>query len=255
MTNLTHPRVHRFIEEMASPRCLGQTDAARNAGFTLTYAPVMASRLMADPQVVEAIAARRASLARLADIDAAAILQRWLDIATADPSKLVKHRRLNCRHCWGVGYAYQWTAWEYADAAARVMDWKWSKQQPERPPLPDASGGLNFVFNLDPNPECPRCCGEGVPDMFIADTSTLTGPERVLFAGLKPTAAGVQVLMHDQMAALDNLRDYLGMIVKRQELTGKDGRPLFPQGALPMVEEVPTDPKLLEIAYRDITSL
>lgn len=245
MNTFKSPRIYRFIEECAKPGVKSAVEAARNAGYSENGISETASRLLANPSILEAIHTRRTELAANVELSIEMVLRRWLDIATADPSKIIRVRHLNCRHCWGVGYAYQWSAREYAEKAAHAMDLG------ETPP--DCQGGFGWRFNADPNPECPECHGEGIRDVFIADTSTLTGPERALYAGVKTTKDGIEVKMHDQMAALDNIRDYLGMIVKRSEITGKDGRPLYPGGKLPVVEELPSDPKLLEIAYRDIT--
>lgn len=247
MNTFKSPRIYRFIEECAKPGVKSAVEAARNAGYAESSVHVVASRLLSDSEIHSAILSRRTELAQDVEISIQTVLRRWLDIATADPSKIIKVRHLNCRYCWGVDHQYQWSAREYAEKAAAAMD------QGETPP--DCLGGTGWKFNADPNPECPECQGEGIRDVFIADTSTLTGPERALYAGVKTTKDGIEVKLHDQMAALDNIRDYLGMIVKRQEITGKDGRPLYPGGKLPVVEELPSDPKMLEIAYRDITSL
>lgn len=251
MTLLKRPRALRFIEEVASPTCVSPTDAARRAGYAASSAAMIASQLMADPEVRAAIQAKRDAAAQLTNLSISMVLQRWLDVATADPAKIVRVRRLNCRHCWGKSYAYQWTEWEFAELAAKVMDWQPSKAQPTQPVLPDCSGGFGFVSNADPNPDCPRCHGEGRTDVFIADISTLTGPERALFQSVEVTKDGVKVKMHDQQWAWDNIRDYLGMIVRR-EVGRQPGAP----GELPaaeIIDVLPTDPEQLALLYTAIT--
>ncbi len=36
------------------------------------------------------------------------VLQRWWDIANADPNKIIHIRRVCCRHCFGIDHQYQW---------------------------------------------------------------------------------------------------------------------------------------------------
>jgi len=247
METIKSPRIYRFVEELCKPEVKGNaTLAAINAGYASGSAQEAAARLLSFPVVVNLVQQRMTQLAEETSLDIRTVLRRWLDVATADPSKLQRVRRLNCRHCWGINHEYRWQAWEYAEHAAQSMD------QGELPQT--MKGGDGFRRTDDPNPDCPRCEGEGVEDVYTADMSTLTGPERALFAGIKMTRTGPEVQMHSQPDAWDNIRDYLGMIVKRSELTGKDGRPLYPGGKLPMVDEVlPTDPKALEVAYRELT--
>lgn len=212
--------------------------------------------MLSDPAVLEAIDARRLSIARLANISPALVLKQWLAIATADPAKLIRVRRLNCRYCWGDKHRYHWAEWEYADTIRRVMEWKPGRKETEadRPAFPDIAGGMGFLFNADPCPDCPRCLGEGVVDVFVADSSTLTGPERALFAGVKMTKDGIQVLMHDQMAIWNNLRDYFGMTVKAAGTPPPTGWPKEDRGDVVDVEEVlPDDPVKLALMYTELT--
>jgi len=253
MNLLRFPRTHRFIEEMAKTNVASPREAALNAGFSVGTASNAVAKLLADPAVLAAIEERRAAVAQLANISPALVLKQWLDVATADPSKLIRVRRLNCRHCWGKDHKYQWTEWEYAQRVKDVLEWRPTKRDEKRPEFPDGAGGMGFTFNADPSPDCPRCLGEGVVDVFIADSSTLTGPERALFAGVKVTKDGIQVLMHDQAAMWKNISDYLRM-------TSKDG-PTPPQGGygraggdvVDVAEVLPDDPNKLALMYQQWT--
>ena len=65
----------------------------------------------------------------------------------------------------------------------------------------------------DPDGEikCPECGGDGVPFVWFADTRTLTGAARLLYAGVKRTRNGMEILTRNQDDALKNVAAYLGM--------------------------------------------
>lgn len=246
MKTFNSPRIYRFIEECSKPTCRSGVEAALAAGYSPHGASVTAARLLADSNIVEAVRERITQRALVADITPQQVLAHWVAIANADPSALVRSRRLNCRHCWGTNHGYRWKAHELAEA--------WDEATAHDEPMPDTTGGVGFRRTDDPNPDCPRCDGEGELDVYVADISMVPEKDRVLYAGLKQTKDGLEIKMHDQQAAWDNIRDWLGMIVKRGELTGANGKPLFPGGPLPPVAEVlPTDPKMLETMYREVT--
>jgi len=232
-------RVPRFVEEYAIDR--NGTQAAIRAGYSPNGADITAIRLLADPRVQVLLDEQMAKVSKEATVEAADVLREWFAIATADPAKLTRLRRLNCRHCHGFDHAYQWSAGEYAKATDEAIA--------KGKPLPDCSGGFEWVANADPHPDCPECNGEGVEDIFFADTNTLTGNERKLFAGVKRTRDGLEIKMRDQDAALLNIAKHLGLLIERRELTGKDGKPLVPE----MVPaDLPTDPLALGSLYTKI---
>lgn len=240
-----NPRAFRFVDEYV--RCGDGPMAAHRIGYSDSYAPEAAKKLLDDPRVQHAITERQRWIADAANVDAAWVLQQWVQLASADPTKVIQVRRLCCRYCYGMGHQYQWTPREFAEAAATALT-------AGKPP-PTAAGGMAYDFTKDPHPNCPECRGEGVADVHLADMRFLSGPERLLVAGVKQTREGVEVKFRDQDGALRLIAEHLGMLVKKAELTGRNGQPLFP-GKLPLVEEVlPDDPKALENMYRDITSV
>lgn len=217
-------RLPRFVQEYCRHR--NGTRAARDAGWPASWAHVAASMLLKEPEVQAMIAEQDALVAQEAKVEAADILREWLDVATADPSKLIHVRRVNCRYCWGKGFRYSWKSREYAEACDAEI--RAAAREKREPQLPDCSGGLSFSRIAEPNPDCPECEGEGVEDVSVADLALLAGPERKLFAGVKVTKDGIEVKMRDQDKARDNLAKYLGLLVERRELTGKDGEALMP---------------------------
>ena len=246
MTNPLHSRrVPRFVEEYCKDE--NGTRAALRAGWPESWAHVAACRLLKEPNVQALIEEQKAKIAQECLVEAADILRDWLDIATADASKLGRVRRVNCRHCWGNGHQFQWKAREYAEACDNEL--KAAQREKREAELPDCSGGFDFNRIAEPNPSCPECEGEGVEEVFVADIETLTGPERKLFAGIRMTKYGPEVVLRDQDKARDNIAKYLGLLVERKELTGKDGRPLIPEA--PPVD-LPNDPQQLAALYSQI---
>lgn len=60
----------------------------------------------------------------------------------------------------------------------------------------------------------------------LADTAKLTGPARLLYAGVKATKYGVEVLMHDQMKALEMVARHLGMFSDKLTVKGDEANPI-----------------------------
>ena len=232
-------RVYRFVEEYAKDR--NGTQAAIRAGYSAKTAGQQAFDLLKNPQVQELIAAQVAKISEIVEFEAADVLREWVLLATADPSKISHVRRVNCRHCWGAFHQYQWKPREYAeacDAAAKFGDGP-----------PDCSGGFDFVLNREPNEACPECEGEGVEETFFADMRTLGPAERKLIAAVKRTKDGLEVKMRDQDGAIQAIAKYLGLLVEKRELTGKNGAPLLPTG---VPAALPDDPQALGSLYSQI---
>ena len=232
----------RFVEEYAKDR--NGTQAALRAGYSqnVDSAGSIAARLLSDVRIQALIAEQLEKVSREACYTAADLLRDWIEVASVDTSRIVKVRRVNCRHCWGLDHHHQWGEREFAEEAAKAMD------KGEMPP--SCAGGFGWRHNADPCPECPECCGEGVADVHIADMDTLTDAERKMIAGVKRTKEGIEVKLKDQEAVRARIAQHLGMLIERKELTGKDGRPLM-MPAVP--SDLPTDPEALAAAYQKLT--
>ena len=228
MTNPIRSKlVPRFVEEFCKPSNReNATKAAREAGWPESWAHQAGYMLLKEPEVQEMIIEQRARVAQAATITAADILRDWQEVADADASKIVYVRRVNCRFCNGVDHQYQWNAREYAEACDAAM-----RQKPPTD-MPDCAGGFGWRHNGEPHGGCPECAGEGIEDIFFRDTESLTGPERKLIAGIERTKDGLKVKLRDQDAIRQNIAKYLGMLIDRKEITGKDGAPLMPARTL-----------------------
>ena len=119
-------------------------------------------------------------------------------IINADPNEISQYRRVNCRYCWGSDHKYQWRDIAELLSAER-------KAESDGAAPPDTSGGIGFVDNADPNPECPRCNGEGVGEPFFADTRDLEGDARYLLQGVKLGKFGIEILTADKDSARKEL--------------------------------------------------
>lgn len=188
--------------------CRNKYEAYRKAGYT--GGERNARMLYRKPSVARAINQGIEQLSEQAILNAQDILRHWHEIAIADPAEISQMRRVCCRYCWGFDNRYQWIDEEEYDKAA-------AKAAKDSKPPPDQTGGFGFVANDDPNPDCPKCAGEGIEDVFLADTRDLVGPARRLIAGVKKTKFGIEVMTRDQDAALKNLAAFHNLASSEQE--------------------------------------
>ncbi|EMC2173196.1 terminase small subunit [Escherichia coli] len=152
-----------------------------------------ASRMLRNARVFRAISYFRNQYQKRYTADLDLLVSQLMAIVLADPNQLAQFRRVNCRYCWGENHLYQWRdIAEFDKAAAQAS--RDGKPEPEY-------GGLGFVDNAIPNPDCPKCCGEGTGQLYMADTTLLDGDARQLYAGAKFGKFGVEILLEDKAAA------------------------------------------------------
>lgn len=163
-----------------------------------------ASRLMRNDKVRRYIHALRNERQKRYAVELDDLITQLTAIVNADPNALSQYRRVNCRYCWGEGHKYQWRDIEEQLQAEK-------RAELDKKPPPDVSGGVGFVDNADPNPECPRCLGEGKGEAFYPDTRDIEGDERYLLQGVKVTMNGVQIIIADKDAARRELARLLAV--------------------------------------------
>jgi phage terminase small subunit len=203
-----------------------------------------AREVLQRPHVMAAVQLLRDQANAETLIRATDLMRDLVDIVSANPNDIVSIERNNCRHCHGANHGAQWID---AGELARAMD-AFIKQQKlwdstpvkkrgkmQQPKAPDASGGFGFVMKRDPAPDCPYCMGEGHAREVLRDTTRLSPQARKLYKGVRMTAAGPVIEMHDQMQARDMLIKMLGAY--------KDPKQVAPPsaggtGALEMPENV-----------------
>lgn len=200
---------------------LNGTQAAIRAGYGRSSADSEAARLMADPDVQAAVKALQDERARELKLEANEVLRHLVELAIADPNELIQHRRGCCRHCHGNLFGYQRTPAEMERdrAAHEAAELERQRKDPERhqPRVFDEAGGVGYDPRREPHEDCPECFGEGVERIHLADTRHLSGPARRLYAGVKQTKDGVQVLMRDQDKAIELIGRHLAMFKDKVE--------------------------------------
>lgn len=163
-----------------------------------------ASRLLRNARVARYVHALRNERQKRYSIELDDLITQLTAIVNADPNALSQYRHVNCRYCWGEGHKYQWRDIEEQLRAEK-------RAELDKQPPPDVSGGIGFVDNADPNPDCPRCLGEGKGEAYFPDTRDIEGDERHLYQGVKLTMNGVQIVIADKDAARRELARLLAV--------------------------------------------
>lgn len=57
----------------------------------------------------------------------------------------------------------------------------------------DDVGGYGYNHNREPNPDCPRCNGDGVGRPHFADTTKLSPIARLAYSGTKLVKGGIEI--------------------------------------------------------------
>lgn len=210
------PKQEAFVREYLVD--LNATQAAMRAGYSAKTANEQGARLLANASVKDAVAAAKEARAERLDITADMVLSQWWKLATADPNAIVSHRRICCRHCHGREFKYQWKASEYQ--AAMVEADKAAPEDGKQACYPSDEGGYGFDPTKEPHPGCPECHGEGVGEVHVADTRKVSGDAKILYAGAKQTANGVEIKLRDQDKALELVAKHLGMFKDEINLGG-----------------------------------
>lgn len=209
---LLSPQHETFAFALA--RGMKQADAFREAypqaaGWQRQSVYVQASKLAASPPIrkrVEHLLRQAAQAHELAIQD---VLRQYLIVLRADPRDLVAIHVGPCRHCWGRGHRYQYTDAELVELRVRNVPKGTRRRDAQDEPTSEQGGG-GFNAGHAPHPDCPSCGGDGVARMAMKDSRGY-GPEaQALFAGARQGPHGVEVKLHDRMAALLQIARHVG---------------------------------------------
>lgn len=174
-------KVKRFVAEYLKDN--NATAAAARAGYS---DPNYGRQLITNPNVAQAIAQQqKASIARTLG-SADEVLEQMWQLATFDANQLSQYRRGACRYCWGFGHHYQWRdAVEFEEKRLEAVE----RDRRE----PEDSGGYGYDHNREPNPECPRCNGDGIGQPYFPDTRKLPAATRLAYSGVKVGKNGIEI--------------------------------------------------------------
>ncbi|MGX4989595.1 terminase small subunit [Enterobacter kobei] len=192
-------KVKRFIAEYLKDN--NATAAAARAGYS---DPNYGRQLIANPNVAQAIAQQqKASIARTLGSADEVLAQMW-QLATFDANQLSQYRRGACRYCWGFGHHYQWRdAVELEEKRLEAIE----RDRRE----PEDSGGYGYDHTREPNPECPRCNGDGIGQPYFPDTRKLPQVSRLAYSGLKVGKNGVEITAISRERMFEAVMKRLGL--------------------------------------------
>ncbi|HHS9592746.1 terminase small subunit [Raoultella terrigena] len=193
------PKIKRFIAEYLKDN--NATAAAERAGYS---DPNYGRQLLTNPNVALAIAQQqKASIVRTLG-SADEVLEQMWKLATFDANQLSQHRRGCCRHCWGFGHQYQWRdAVEYEEKRLEALERKRCE--------PLDVGGYGYNHTLDPNPDCPRCNGEGVSRVVLQDSTKLDDAAALAYSGVKVGKAGIEITSISRERMFEAVAKRLGL--------------------------------------------
>lgn len=183
--------------------------AAIAAGYSPASAASQASRLLKSVKVRAEIAKVRAKIiAKVEDatgVTLVRIVRELALIALTDTRELNEFVVDCCRYCYGENYGYQRTVGEFNRDHER-----WLARPRKKTDEFDEQGGIGFDALKGPNAKCPECAGQGHGRSIIKDARYLSPGAAALYAGVKQTKDGTQVLMHSKVDALEKLMRHLG---------------------------------------------
>ena len=132
-------------------------------------------RILRTPKVRAYIESERTKLTERFGYSKEDLVADLVAIVRADPAEITRMRHVSCDTCWGGQ----------------------TKESPHG-------------WWADPDPECPTCQGQGIPRVWLADTSKLSPSARALFQSVEVTKTGTKVHLESKDAAREKLAKILG---------------------------------------------
>ena len=195
----------RFVAEYLKDA--NATQAAIRAGYSKRNADKIGPELLGKTRVAQAIAQQqKASIERTLGSADEVLAQMW-QLATFDANQLSQYRRGACRYCWGFGHHYQWRdIVEFEEETAKAEGRDGAR-------LPEDTGGYGYDHNKEPNPQCPRCNGDGIGHPYFPDTRKLPAVSRLAYSGVKVGKNGVEITAISRERMFEAVMKRLGIDV------------------------------------------
>lgn len=244
------PADWKFVEEYLLT--LDAEEAADKAGFAQ---PAKAgTRLLNHPPVKRAIRQAMAFRSSRTAVMVDHVLRRWYTLATADANELVQLRMIACRYCHGIDGRKQFTDAELIEARIQHQRAMIKIKDPDKRYELDEMGGDGYRTDLDPNPDCGQCSGEGIPHVVFRDTRYLSEAGRVLYDGVEITkGGGIKLRFRDRNFAETMVARHLGMLPKdRETIQDLDPSRMTPDQLDVVLNSIP--PKLREAIEKQVAS-
>lgn len=245
----------RFVEHWLRYRNATQAykHATDQPDLAYNSAAAEGAKLLRDDRVQEAIKALAKEAYKDTTLDVGWLLQRYLDIATADPRELIGLKVGCCRYCHGEGHGYQWREHEYLEACDQVDRSNREAEQQGKAgtfTYPDPAGGFGYNATYPPHPSCPRCHGEGVERFVPRDTDRMSDQALLLYGGVKVKKDGYEIIIADRAKALEMAGKIVGAFQDNVDLRVRGG--LAAMVAVADLRKV--DPVEASKAYRDMVA-
>lgn len=198
-------RQEKFISEYMID--YNATRAAKVAGYSVKTAYSIGHENLKKPVIREEIDKCISIVLSKNEMRVEDILLRTVQLLRADARDLVELRRIACRYCHGDGFLYQRTPQEFLEAHRSHL----KSEDRQTGPSFNEQGGNGYSEKYDPHADCPECFGDGVCKIFIHDTRTLSSDSAALYARVKETSAGIQLIMLSKFKAIEWAARYFGM--------------------------------------------
>lgn len=165
-----------------------------------------ASHLLRRPNVAEYLRIRSRAMIERVEDEQNKLITTLTYTAYADHNELIENRIDCCRFCYGEGNLYQFTPQEFERYRERYEEeCEAAKITGAEIPEFDPKGGIGFNPNREPFEDCPECFGRGRECVVLKDTRFLSPAAQALYAGVKTTKDGIEVLTNNQGKARETL--------------------------------------------------
>lgn len=195
------------------------TQAAIRAGYSKKSAGQIGERMLKNVEIQNAISLLSKDRAQRLEIDADELMRGWASVVSFDSNEISQLRRVCCPCCHGKDHQRQYTPLGLESAKrkheldrAKILSADSENDIGEFPDYDDEW----YDKRKPPNPDCPECFGDGIAEVFLADTRNLSPAARMVFAGVKDGRDGIEILTMSKEKAADNMARALGLFKEKE---------------------------------------